>query len=561
MTDSVRGRRWHVRAYVPAGAAATGEYPAIVVELLRQRGIRSTGAARAFLLRLPEPDDPLQLPGMAGTLARIRAALRANERIAVYGDYDVDGVTATAILCDGLQSLGASVFPYLPDRFTNGYGLTRDSLRACRDQGAGLIISVDCGINANPEIDYAHEIGLGVVVLDHHAPPPILPDADAIVDPKLGGGPPEYDGLAACGLAYTTLRALYAAEGRSLDGRGYIELAALGTVADMVPLTGENRRIVRTGLPALAQSTRPGVRALLSAAAVEAGRIDTDTIAFRLAPRINAAGRLAHARLAYDLLTTEDPARAAALAGELNELNAQRQRMTEDAAKLARELAMQECAGSSLVMVGHERIPQGIAGLVASRLTEELYRPSVVYERGAEIARGSVRSIPELDVVQCLAQGGALMERWGGHAQAGGFSVRTERLPQLKQALGGWADEQLAGLDLRPVLAIDLDTPLSELTQPVLRWLPYFEPAGQSNPAPVLVSRRSPVMAARTMGQDGRHLRLKLRAGSVLWDAVGWNLGAFAPRPGTYLDIVYRVARDRSGRWELALQDFAPSAA
>jgi single-stranded-DNA-specific exonuclease len=556
MVQSVQGRRWIVREAARAGEDGG---PGLVQRLLTLRGVRSRDEARDFLHggASADPDD---LPGMGGVVSRILDAIADEERIAVYGDYDVDGVTATAILSEGIRDLGGDVITHIPDRFTDGYGLTRAGLRAVRDRGARLVITVDCGINANAEVEYAAEIGLDVVVLDHHEPPPVLPEAAAIVDPKLGGGPPAFDGLASCGLAFTVLRALCGAAGVSPDESRFLDLVALGTVADMVPLLGENRRLVRAGLKALRGSSRPGVHALLAVADIEGGSLTTEAIAFRLAPRLNAAGRLEHAALALDLLTTPDEARAADLARHLNDLNARRQRMTDEALDLARQLAAEECTDSPLIMVGHEQIAQGIVGLVAGKLVEELYRPSIVYERGAEVCRGSVRSIREMDAVRCLAQGDALMERWGGHSQAGGFSAHTDRVPRLKAVLSEWASRELEGVDLRPAFEADLEVPLAQIRAADLRWLPYFEPCGQENPAPAFVSRGVPVMKSWTVGADGRHLRLKLRDGVTTWDAVAFNLGHAAPRPGTRIDLLYSIAPDRRGfGMELRLRDFAPA--
>lgn len=560
MVASVRGRRWLVRDAMPPGDLAGREFPEMIARLLALRGIRDRTEAHAFLYGGPALAQPADLPGMKHAVTRVLGAVDRGERIAVYGDYDVDGITATAILSEGIQRLGGDVITHIPDRFSDGYGLTRAGIRAVRDRGAALVVTVDCGINANPEIEYAAELGLGVIVLDHHAPPAVLPDAEAIVDPKLGGGPPEYDGLASCGLALTVLRALYTTAGLPLEEDRYLDLAALGTVADMVPLLGENRRIVRNGLKALGRSRRPGIAALLRSAGVEPSALDAEAIAFRLAPRLNAAGRLDSALLALDLLTTEDDARAAELASTLNGLNVRRQRMTEEAVTLARGLAAEECAGAPLIMVGHEQIAQGIVGLVAGKLVEELYRPSIVYQRGELLCHGSARSIRELDVVRCLAEGAGLMERWGGHSQAGGFTVRTENLPRLKAALCAWAGRELADVDLRPVFEADLELPLSGLRAAELRWLPYFQPCGQENPAPVFISRRVPVMKSWTMGADGRHLRLKLREGVTTWDAVAWGMGHALPRPGTRVDVLYSLAADRRGfGMELHLKDFAPT--
>ncbi len=496
---------------------------------------------------------------MDRAVERLLRAIRTGERIAVYGDYDADGVTATAILSEGLRDLGADVITHIPDRFADGYGLTAAGLAAVRERGAALVVSVDCGVSAVEEIARARAAGMGVVVLDHHVPRAAVPLADAIVDPKLDdGAPPELAHLASCGLAYTLLRALYDARGRSLDEDRYVELVALGTVADIVPLAGENRRLVRRGLDALRRSGRPGVLALLESAGVRGTGVSATGIAFRLAPRLNAAGRLDHAALALELLTTADEVRARALAEHLNHLNARRQQMTDEAMQVALELARQDGHGSPLVMVGHPAISRGIVGLVASKLVEELYRPSIVYEAGAEYCTGSVRSIPEVSAVECLAQGADLLERWGGHRQAGGFTVRTDRLPALKLALGTWTAEQLAGVDLRPALVADLETPLAELQGADLQRLPYFEPCGEANPVPTFVSRDVTVVSARTVGSEGQHLRLRLRDGRRVWEAVGFGLARVIPTPGTRIDILYTVAPDRRGDGlELHLRDIA----
>lgn len=560
MPETVRGRRWDLRPAVTPATALVRSYPPLIARLLAAREVRSPEEAGLFFGGGCTTADPLALSGMPDAVRRIIEARERGELVTVYGDYDVDGVTATAILSEGLRELGVSVSCHIPDRFTEGYGLTREGVEAVAATGATLIISVDCGINANTEIAYAKQLGVDVVVLDHHEPPETLPEAAALVDPKLGGGPRDLDGLASCGLTLTVLRALCAADGRPLDESRYLDLAALGTVADMVPLTGENRRIVRDGLRAIAATGRPGLRALMALAGVDPAHLDADAIGFRLAPRLNAAGRLEHARFALDLLTTRDPAEAQVLAGRLSELNTRRQQMTERACALAGSLAGSECAGGSLVMVGHEEIAQGIVGLVASRLVEEYARPAIVYERGPEVSKGSVRGIGAIDVHALLSQGADLMDRWGGHAGAGGFTVRTERLPKLKSVLSEWTETQLAGADLRPVIEADLETPLGGLRGAEVKFLQHFQPCGQGNPTPTFISRGAAVMQSRTMGAENTHLRMKLRDGGATWEAVAWRMGHAAPRPGERVDLVYSVSRDRRGSGlELLVHDFCRS--
>lgn len=560
MLATALGRRWRVREAVDPGELTRTRYPPLIARLLALRGYRTVDAAHAFLHGDRTGPPPDALPGMDRLSERVFEAIERGERVAVYGDYDVDGVTATAILSEGLRDLGADVVTHVPNRFAEGYGLSVAGLRTVRDLGASVVISVDCGINANKEIEYAAELGLDVIVLDHHAPPPVLPDAAVIVDPKLGGGPPDFDGLAACGLAYTTVRALCAAAGRPADAARHLDLAALGTVADMVPLKGENRRIVHDGLRALQSSKRPGVRALLTAAGLDGRSIDTTDLGFRLAPRINAAGRLEDASLALELLTIRDEHRAHELAAALSDLNTRRQSLTRDAAELARRLADEQCKDEPLVMVGHADIPRGIVGLVAGKLVEELYRPVVVYEQQNGVCHGSARSIPEFDVVACLAQGGDLMERWGGHTQAGGFTVRTERVAELRDVFTAWAHRQLDHVDLRPTLDIDMETPLAEIRGREIQWLQYFEPCGQENPTPVFLSRRVMVADSRLVGPGNKHLRLKLRDGTATWPAMAFDMGEARPRPGERIDVVYTFAKDRGGLGlQLHIKDFAPT--
>ena len=560
MTESVRGKRWRLRPEASLGDLERPELPRLIARLLAQRGVVTSSEAKQFLTCRLTPPDATTLSGMEEALARVQTALRDAETIAIYGDYDADGITATAILVTGLRELGAKVFGFLPNRFHDGYGLSRSGLGAVRRDDATLVITVDCGITAGPEVDYAAELGMDVVVLDHHEPPRELPHAAALVDPKLGGGPPELDHLSACGLAFTFLRTLFLTVGRDFDERPYLEFAAIGTVADMVPLRGENRRIVRTGLESMRTTRWVGLRALLNSAGVDAAAITTADIGFRIAPRINAAGRLDDARLALELLTTNEPAKALVLASQLNDLNLRRQRLTDEALQLARRIELEQRNGTPLVMVGHEEMNQGVVGLVAGRLVEELYRPAVVFERGPEVCKASVRGIPEFNVVECLAAGGELMERWGGHAQAGGFTVRNERLDELRQVLAAWTKERLAGVDLRPTLDIDLETRLCDLSGNNLNWLRYLEPCGMDNPHPRFLTRGVRVVSARPMGADGRHFKANIKEDRVTWTAKAFGYGQAIPRAGDIIDVVYEVSPSKmGGHLELLLLDYAPS--
>jgi single-stranded-DNA-specific exonuclease len=400
---------------------------------------------------------------------------------------------------------------------------------------------------------------MDVIILDHHTVPKHLPLECLIVNPKRDPG--TIDEPAACGIAYHVMCALYDALNREPNDARMIELAALGTVCDLAPLISENRRVVRDGLIALCKTERPGLRALIAAAGANPERIDTETIGFTIGPRLNAAGRLAHARLAFDLLRA-DGEQAIDLAHELDTLNRRRQEETERAFALAEELVADE-VGSPLIMVGHEDFPLGIVGLVASRLADAHHRPAVVYRRDAADSRASCRSIPEFDITAALrACPDGTFVRFGGHRAAAGFTALNDRLPAIKEQLIASAETGLAGKDLTPAVRIDVEQPLAALRGDEIRWLAKLAPHGIKNPEPVFLSRGVSVVERMSMGQDGRHLRLKLRDGNVTWPAVAFRQPGDGIEAGLCADIVYCLSQERrtTDGLELRILDLQPSA-
>ncbi len=545
--DHVTSKRWRLRP--EPEAAPEGEWPPLIGRLLAHRGVRTTAEARAFL----DPDapshlgrGPLPLPDLDRAVSRLAQACRAGETVAVYGDFDVDGVTAAALLTEGLGSLGARPISYLPHRVNEGYGLNKNAIESLAGLGATLLVTADCGTSSLPEVAFARSQGMDVVILDHHTVLPQLPAACAIVNPKRDAE--ATDEPAACGIAYYVMLALYEALGRPVDEalrRGGLELVALGTVCDLAPLTGENRRLVREGLSALAETGRPGLRALLEASDSDPARVDTEVMGYALGPRLNAAGRLAHARLAFDLLVCREEERARELAGELDALNRERQRATEAALALAEELAGEE-AGAPLLMLGHPELLAGIVGLVAARLAESRHRPAVVYQRGERTSRASARSIPEFDVMAALRTCGELFERFGGHRMAAGFTAENDRLPAIKERLLAQAEEQLAGLELTPTIDIDAELPLTALRGEEIRWLGRLAPHGIGNPEPTFLSRGVLVAERRLVSKHGQHLRLKLSAGGGLaWPAIAFRQQGEGIEEGTRVDLVYTLSADR----------------
>ncbi len=562
-TQTATGKRWRLRGRFPDGALEGAPQQPLVRHLMWHRGVRTVAEARAFNEARDPAHDALLLPDIEPALDRIVRAVEGGELIAVYGDFDVDGVTAAAILIEALGEAGAKVIPYIPDRFSEGYGVNSAAIASLHEEGATLIITVDCGTSSVEEIEGARSLGVDTIVLDHHTVPPELPPAVALVNPKRPGARYPEQELASGGLAFKLAAALSDRLGRPFVPERYLDLVALSTVCDMVPLRGENRWLVREGIRALARTARPGLRALMESAGSDPARADASTIGFVIGPRLNAAGRLDHARRALDLLLETDPDRARDMALHLSDLNRQRQAATAAARDLARDLVAAEDPDAPLIFVGHPDIPSGIVGLVAARLMDDHYRPAVVYEEGESTSRASCRSIPEFDITAALRTRPELMVRFGGHRAAAGFTAENANLPALKEALVARAAEDLAGIELVPVLDIDAAIPLSRVDGKLIASLARLAPFGIGNPEPVFLSRNLEVADVRTMGAAGEHLRLTLRDGRVTWPAVAFGVGPQDVAPGARLDAVYTFGADRgsNGAMELRLLDFAPSSA
>lgn len=558
MSQPGRRLRWRIRPEPPSDFLAGSPYPPLIRRILYHRGVRSQEEAARFLSPRVDLGAASSFPGMEAALKRLATALRKGETIAVYGDFDVDGITATALLVQGLRDLGGLVISYIPDRFSEGYGLNIGALASLRSQGVSLVVTADCGTSSVTEIAYAQSLGMDMVVVDHHSVPPELPSAVAIVNPKLiADDRVPHLHLSSVGVGLHLLEALSQYLGRALSTEKYLDLVALGTIADIAPLIGANRELVAAGLVALARSERPGIQALLNTAGLSPKHLDTEAVAFMLAPRLNAAGRLAHARASLDLLLTDDVNEAQQLAAHLNGINRERQGLTARAIETARELVAKEDSPSPLIFIGHSDFAAGIVGLVAGRLADELYRPVVAYELGDRLSRGSARTVPELDIITTLRQFGHLLVRFGGHRQAAGFTVDNGNLPALKEGLQSMAATSLQGVELTPSLDIDGEVPLGGLDGETIRWLKHLEPFGQNNPQPVFLSRQVRVVEAKAIGDDGQHLRLKLRDGRVTWPAVAFDLGSALPTVGSTVDIVYSLAADRrmAGGLEMRVHD------
>lgn len=551
--------RWNILPPAPGNLVKASCLPPLLTQLLYNRGITEPSLFEPFLSGDScLANDPFLLPDMDRAVARIYRAMLSGEGIAIYGDFDTDGVTATALLIQGLTALGAKPIPYIPHRMTEGYGLRAAALENLRQLGVSLVITVDCGITALPEVKRAGEIGLDVIITDHHTVPAQVPPAVAVINPRRADSAYPFSELAGVGVALKLLQALFQGIGGGERLDGLMDLVALGTVADMVPLLGENRYLVKQGLKLLNESPRLGVREMLALSKLQLGSIDSENISWVLAPRLNAAGRLAHALTSYKLLMTESEQEARELSTWLEQKNGERQEMTTIALEKAREQILARGLTPLLLVSGAE-YHIGVAGLVASRLAEEFYRPAVVAQADNNIIKGSCRSIPEFDITGALMQCSDLFTHFGGHARAAGFTMPAGNLMSLEQRLSQLAVEKLEGLDLRPRIDIDAEVSLSSFRGDTFQQIRRLAPFGYGNASPVFLARGVQVLDCRSMGNGGEHLKLKLKHGGVVWDAVCFDSGCDRTGVPSPVDIVYNIEVDRWGgqeRFRLNVLDF-----
>lgn len=566
---AMESKRWQVAPPVPQSHLAhLPHLPPLIVQLLYNRGVTAPEEVRDFLAGGTAGESPFRLRGMGKAVARIRHAVRKGEPIAIYGDFDADGMVATALLTQTLEALGARVVPYIPDRADEGYGLNIPALRRLYRQGIQLVVTVDCGIRAIAEVERARR-GLDLVITDHHSVGEELPPALAVINPKRADCPYPFKDLAGVGVAFKLAQALLLSHRQqplrhaevALAEEDLLDLVALGTVTDMVPLLGENRSLLTKGLERLNDPQRLGLKALISSAGLKPGEIDATAIGYILGPRLNAAGRIGDAMVSYRLLTTDSPLEAEELARKLEGLNRKRQALTEEALERARERAL-TMGEEKLVFVADEDFLPGIVGLVAGRLTEEFYRPAVVVELGVEESHGSCRSIPELNITVALDECHDLLSRYGGHAAAAGFTVASENIEALQERLREIAEGELSEVELVPTLPIDAEVRLAEMDWATQAQLEQLEPCGYANPVPLFLSRNVEVRDARAVGAEEKHLKLTLSDGRGIWDAIAFRQGHRIAELPPRLDIVYSLeVNEWEGRKRLQLnvKDLRPS--
>ena len=561
-------KHWQIAEPIPPEVGAEfAELDPVLLQLLWNRGLRTPEQIDEFL----NPDwsqdvhDPYLFRDMAKAVARVYEAIGAGEVMGVFGDYDADGVTASVIIATSLKKLGAKVEVYLPHREREGYGLNEEAIRYLKEKGVSLVLTCDCGITNVKQVAYANELGLNVIITDHHQTQPELPLAFAIIHPGLPGETYPFKFLSGGGVAFKLVQGLLRYEGcqlappeREAHQKWLLDLVAISTVADMVPLQGESRTLVKYGLTVLRKTRRLGLRKLIEVASLRAENIDTYTIGFQLAPRINAAGRMDHANAAYALLMSEEETQAAEMAQALQLANGERQRVTEEMYQTARAQIGEVSAQTYLVQVFNPTWSLGLVGLVAGKLVQEYNRPALVMCQVGDKVAGSGRSgVADFDLSQALTSCRTYLSSWGGHKEAAGFSLPKANLENFISAFTLITAQALAQVDLTPKLQVDLAITLGQVDWGLQQQVARLEPVGQANPPARLVSYHLTVAALQPVGSQGQHLRLTLVNDDDERRFIWFRQTAYGPPPivGEQVDVVYEVGvNEWNGNRELELK-------
>ena len=550
-------KRWVLKQADEALVARQSEQLKIsplLARILVLRGLADYDSTKRYLsssLRSDLP-SPFEMTDMEPAVRRIVHAIEKKERIGIWGDYDVDGTTGASVLVSFLREIGADPVFHVPHRVEEGYGLNSEGLRRLRECGVDLVITVDCGISNAREVETAREIGLDVIVVDHHQPPDELPPAVAVINPHRRDCAFPDKGMCAAGLAFYLVIGLRArlresgwfAGAEHPDVRRYLDIVTLGTIADMVPLTGVNRTLIRRGLAELSGSTRPGVVALKQVARIQPGEVSAGQVGFQLGPRINAAGRVDYGVKVVELLTTDSTEVALRIAQELDAHNYERRAIEAQVLEQALALAEKRVNGPerySLVLGGAGWHP-GVLGIVASRLVEKFYRPTVVIGFDGGAGKGSARSIRGFHMVEGLRRCAGHLEKFGGHEYAGGLSIKAENLEPFAAAFEGVARDCLAPADLLPLLEVDAQLDLAEIGFPLLRELEPLKPFGVGNPEPVFMTPKLEVCERKSFSAGAR---FRFRQGERVIGGVAFGVGDdFPGAPGTRVDVAYRLSEN-----------------
>lgn len=551
---SVLGKKWVVKN--------TGKHGSLMAKLLKNRGLEKEQDIRRFLYPSAEKDfhNPFLMNGMESALNRIGQAIEKSQRVMIFGDYDVDGITGTAILMRTLRKLGANVSCRLPHRIEDGYGLREKFVKEFHKLGVKLIVTVDNGISCLNEIKLANELGMDVIITDHHAVPEKIPDALCVLHPKLPNSTYPFAELTGAGVALKLAQALLLSRMRNPQEEiaSLLDLACMGTVADIGELRGENRFIVKEGLRALENTRWPGLSRLKEYAGVN-GKINTHDIGFLLSPRINAAGRISHPSHALRLLL-HDEQHTHALAKNLELLNRKRQQMMDKLLGMAEKMT-EALAHNPIIIIDHQDFHGGIIGLIAGRLAEKFYKPAIVMERRGELLAGSCRSVPGINMVKLLTQAENLLANFGGHAAAAGFEMKKEHLELFMEKMLN--SELLANQkNAAPVLSIDCEIGQDEITEKNADVIILFEPFGAGNEAPKLLCRNIKPLDCKTVGKNKNHLKFTAALNGAAVDCIGFGLGGFADKlnNANSVDLVCELEKDEwngNKKLQLKISDFS----
>ena len=543
-------KRWRVREpelALQKTLAASLNISTITSQLLINRGISDIQQAERFLSStLSDIRSPLGMKGMKEGVERVQKALHNKEKIAIYGDYDVDGITSTSILLMFLKSAGAYVSYYIPERIAEGYGLNADAISKLAERGVTLLITVDCGISDHAELKLAKELGMDVVVTDHHEVPGDLPPAYAIINPKQSGCPFPFKNLAGVGVAFNFIIALRATlrdegfwkEKEVPNLKEYLDLVALGTIADVVPLVDENRIFVKYGLMELTASTKPGIIALKEISGLNDVPINAGMVGYRLAPRINAAGRVGKGVDGVRLLTSESYDEAASIAKLLDDGNKERQGLEEVILREATGMVESGLISDrkSIVLASESWHP-GVIGIVASRIAEKYYRPTVMIAIKDGVGKGSARSIHSFMLYEGLKECSHLLNEFGGHDYAAGLSINEENIEKFRDAFERVASNKLSDEDMVPEMDIDATMDLNDVTEGLVNELDNLAPFGEANPEPLLCSTGLGIADCKVVGNN--HLKMRVKQGRTVRDAIGFGMGNLNLSPGINLDTAF----------------------
>lgn len=533
-----------------------GKYSPVVLKLLANRGILSQEAIEDFFgFNYVVSDDLWKISGISFAVERIVSALEKKERIAVFGDYDADGVTATALLCETLEGLGFfNLTYYIPDRQLEGYGMNAQAIEFLAQDGVKLIITVDSGITNIAEVEIAREFGIDVIITDHHHAPETLPKAVAVINPHLKNSGFAFCDLAGVGVAFKLAQALVQKMAlEKIDQlKWMLDLVAIGTVADCVALLGENRTLVKYGLVVLSKTRRVGLLEMFKVGRIEISENnipDTQKIAFQIAPRINAAGRMDHASVSYKLIREKDPVQARVLALEVEGKNQDRQKMTTEIVKEIEAVAEHDFTDKKFIFAQSEHWPVGILGLVAGKVVDKFQKPAVVFQIQAEEYVGSLRSIPAINIVECLEKCADLLSKFGGHSQAAGVRIAPENVEKFCLKMTELIEAELQGKEIISTLTVDLELTAQEIDWDFMTDLKKMEPFGMGNKEPVFLLKNMRVSDVRMVGNGTKHLKLALRSNDgspKIFDAIGFKLGSeFSDlKKEDLIDVVFNLSED-----------------